>query len=120
FDSRPGPVRDRITDVMKNWLAILSRAVDEARKARHLKSRVDSRQLAFEIYSLAMGAHWGFQLLDDKKALDTIRATILDRIRALATPSCPKVGTRQSSSQHLAISIQPKKKQRSKLSATNV
>ena len=115
FDSRPGPVRDRITEVMKNWLAILSRAVDEAKKARHLKSKVDSKQLAFEIYSLAMGAHWGFQLLDDKKALDTIRATILDRIRVLATPSCPGI-----SSRHSAFSIQPKKQQRSKQSATTV
>jgi AcrR family transcriptional regulator len=91
FDSRPGPVRDRVVEAMKKWLSVLSRAVDEARKAGHLKPSVDPQQFAFEIYSLAIGAHWGFQLLGDKKALSNGRSTILGRIRALATPSCPPV-----------------------------
>jgi AcrR family transcriptional regulator len=89
FDSRPGPVRDRIVETMKKWLLTLSRAVDEARKAGHLRAAVDPQQFAFEIYSLAIGAYWGFQLLGDKRALGNGRSTILERIRALATPSCP-------------------------------
>jgi AcrR family transcriptional regulator len=91
FDSRPGPVRDRIVEIMKKWLLALGRAVDEARKAGHLKAAVDPQQFAFEIYSLAIGAHWGSQLLGDKKALRNVRSNILGRIRSLATPSCPPV-----------------------------
>jgi AcrR family transcriptional regulator len=91
FDSRPGPVRDRIVEAMKDWLFTLARAVDEARKAGHLKPAVDPQQLAFEIHSLAIGAHWGFQLLGDKQALNNVRSNILGRIRALATASCPPV-----------------------------
>lgn len=91
FDSRPGVVRERIVEAMKKWLLTLGRAVDEARRAGHLKQSVDPQQFAFEIYSLAIGAHWGFQLLGDKKALSNVRSTILGRIRALATPSCPPV-----------------------------
>jgi AcrR family transcriptional regulator len=91
FDSRPGPVRDRIAEVMKGWLTTLSRAVDGAKKAGHLKSTVDADQFAFEIKSLAIGAHSGYQLTDDKKAMSRVRAIIRDRIRGLATPSCPEI-----------------------------
>ncbi len=89
FDSRPGPVRQRIVQAMKKWLLTLSRAVDEARQLGHLNAAVHPQQLAFELYSLAIGAHWGHQLLGDRKALTNVRSTILGRIRALATPMCP-------------------------------
>lgn len=91
FDSRKGPVRDAIAAAMREWLAVLARAVEGAKKARHLKPSVNPEQFAFEIYSLAIGAHWGFQLLEDKKALAQVRATIRDRINAQATPACPPI-----------------------------
>jgi hypothetical protein len=65
--------------------------VEAAKKARHLKASVDPEQFAFEIYSLAMGANWALQLLDDKKALQKARENILQRIRDAATPSCPPI-----------------------------
>lgn len=91
FDSRSGPVRDAIAAAMREWLAVLARAVEGAKKTRHLKASLNSEQFAFEIYSLAMGAHWGFQLLEDKKALVQVRKTIKDRIQSEATPSCPPI-----------------------------
>jgi AcrR family transcriptional regulator len=91
FDSRPGPVRDRIAKVLKGWLEALSRAVEGAKKAGHLNPEVDSAQLAFEIKSLAIGAHSGYQLSEDAKAMSRVRSSIRDRIRALATPSCPEI-----------------------------
>jgi AcrR family transcriptional regulator len=91
FDSRPGPVRDSIVAAMREWLRTLSRAVDEARKAGHLSVTVHPHQFAFEVYSLAIGAHWGYLLLGDKKALSNVRSTILERIRAISTPNCPPV-----------------------------
>ncbi len=89
FDSRPGTVRERIVKAMRKWLLTLSRAVEEAQKAGHLQQSVRPHQFAFEIYSLAIGAHWGHQLLGDKKALSNARSTILGRIRALSTANCP-------------------------------
>ena len=91
FDSRSGPVRDAIADAMKTWLATLARAAESARKARHLKASIDPEQFAFEIYSLAMGANWALQLLDDKTAMKKARENILQRIRGAATPSCPPI-----------------------------
>ncbi len=91
FDGRSGPVRDAIADAMKAWLATLARAVDTAKKARHLKSSIDPEQFAFEIYSLAMGANWALQLLDYRNAMKKARENIQQRIRAAATPSCPPI-----------------------------
>jgi len=94
FDGRTGPVRDAIAHAMKKWLSLLARAVEGAKQAKHIKKSVDAEQLSFEIYSLAMGANWALHLLDDKTALQKARVNILQRILALATPSCPPVKRR--------------------------
>jgi AcrR family transcriptional regulator len=91
FDGRTGPVRDAIAGAMKAWLATLARAVEGAKKARHLKSSVNPEQFAFEIYSLAMGANWALQLLDDQSAMKKARENILLRFRAAITSTCPGI-----------------------------
>jgi AcrR family transcriptional regulator len=82
FDSRPGPVRTAIVDAMQQWLGTLTRAVEEAQKAGHLNVDLDAARFALEIYSMAMGAHWASQLLDQKNALANVRETILARLRS--------------------------------------
>ena len=96
FDSRPGPVRDAIAAAMKSWMGTLNRAVEQAKDCGHLKPSVDPRQLTFEIYSLAIGAHWASELLDDEKALRKSRETIRGRIRASATANCPAAKLQRS------------------------
>jgi len=95
FDSRPGPVRDAIAAAMKRWMETLNHAVQEAKKCGHLKSSVDPPQLAFEIYSLAIGAHWASELLDDQKALRKARDTIRERIRVSTTANSPAAKVRR-------------------------
>lgn len=87
FDSRPGPVRTAIVDAMHQWLDTLTRAIEEAKKARHIKAEVNAAKFAFELYSIAVGAHWAFQLLDQKKAYLDGREIILARLRSEATPA---------------------------------
>lgn len=101
FDSRPGAVRDRVAAAVKQWLATLTRAVEGAIAAGHLKANLDANQFAFEIKSLGIGAHSDYQLTDDRKAMGKARSIVLDRIRAVATPSCP------------ALSIQPERPSKS-------
>jgi AcrR family transcriptional regulator len=91
FDSRSGSVRDSIAAAMKEWMKVLTRAVESAKKERHFRSDVDAEQFAFEVYSLAMGAHWSHQLLDDMKSRTRVRQSIAARIRAAATPECPPI-----------------------------
>ena len=94
FDSRPGPVRDAIVKSMRSWMGVLERSVEGAIQTRHLKASVDAQQFAFEIYSMTIGAHSGFQLLDNKKALTQVRTAIRERILSVATPNCPAIKIR--------------------------
>ena len=91
FDSRKGVVRDRIAEIMHEWIAVISRAVYEAQKAAHVDPKVDPTRLAFEIHAVAMGAHWAFQLLEDRQAYPRARTTVLDRLRSVATPQSPRI-----------------------------
>jgi AcrR family transcriptional regulator len=86
FDSRPGPVRDRIAEIMKEWLSGLMRTVVEAQAANQLDQKVDPTQLVFEINSLEMGANWAFQLYGDKQAFGRARLAIFERLRSYSKP----------------------------------
>lgn len=105
FDSRPGSVRDRIAEIMKEWLATLKRTVVEAQEAGHMEGDVDPTQLAFEFNSLELGANWAFQLYGDKQAFSRAREAILERLR------------RYSSSNGFTLLPPPKEKRRSRARA---
>jgi AcrR family transcriptional regulator len=85
FDSRPGPVRDRIAGIMKEWLATLAQLVADAQRNDQLDNSVDPAQLAFEINALELAANWAFQLYGDKKAFERARAATFERLHRLAT-----------------------------------
>lgn len=85
FDSRPGVVRDRIAEIMKEWLSTLRNAILEAQKAGQLKKDVDATQLAFEFNSLELGANWQYQLYGDVNAFNRARDAIRERLNAYAT-----------------------------------
>lgn len=85
FDGRPGPVRDRIAEIMKEWLATLSRTIVEAQQAGQLDKKIDATQLAFEFNSLELGANWSYQLYGDLNAFTQAREAIRDRLARCAT-----------------------------------
>ena len=85
FDSRPGPVRDRIAEIMKEWLTTLRNAIVEAQKAGQLNKEIDATQLAFEFNSLELGANWAFQLYGDLRAFKRAREAIRERLSRYAT-----------------------------------
>jgi len=77
YDDRPGPVRDAIAASLDAWLAALER---EARKAgvEHPK------RLAFEMYSLVMGANSRYRLTGDKRVFGYAREAIEQLLSGLA------------------------------------
>jgi AcrR family transcriptional regulator len=85
FDSRPGPVRDRIAEIMTEWLTALRNGILEAQNAGHLDKNVDATQLAFEFNSLELGANWAYQLYDDPEAFARAREAIRERLSRHAT-----------------------------------
>jgi AcrR family transcriptional regulator len=87
FDGRPGPVRDRIAETMREWLAGLERAIDESREHGHLQPKLDAAQIAWELNALELGANWSRQLFGDDQARGRARAAITERVMSLATPA---------------------------------
>lgn len=89
FDSRTGPVRDRIAEIMREWIGVLVQAVELAQKAGHIEAKIDATSVAFEIQSMAIGGHWANQLLQDRGAYLRSRVAMIDKLRRIATPQCP-------------------------------
>lgn len=79
FDDRPGRVRDEVAAAMTRWLRVLGRDVELAVEAGELPAHTDSRQVAFELNALVMGANWADRLLDDRGAFARAQAAI-DRL----------------------------------------
>lgn len=86
FDGRPGAVRDRIAELMHEWLGSLEKALNMAREEGHLVANTDPKQLAFEINAVLMAANWSFQLFGDGSAFKRARTTVEDRITAFTKP----------------------------------
>jgi AcrR family transcriptional regulator len=108
FDSRRGPVRERIAEIMREWLDVLVRALEQAQVAGHMKPDADPAHLAFEIQSLAIGGHWAHQLLDDRQSYSRSRAVMLEKLRSVATPQCPALPSAKISVRRKRIKSNPR------------
>jgi AcrR family transcriptional regulator len=87
MDGRPGPVRDAVVAVMREWIAVLGDNIETAIGAGDLRSDVVPAALAFRLNALGMAANWQRQLLDDFAGIEHARAAWLAEIRACQTPA---------------------------------
>jgi AcrR family transcriptional regulator len=74
MDGRPGPVRDAVEVVMREWIAVLSANIDAAIAAGDLRADVDPAAMAFRLNALGMAANWERQLLEDPAGIEHARA----------------------------------------------
>jgi AcrR family transcriptional regulator len=74
MDGRPGPVRDAVARVMREWIAVLGANIEAAIAADELTGEIDSNALAFRLNALGMAANWQQQLLDDPAGIEQARA----------------------------------------------
>jgi AcrR family transcriptional regulator len=74
MDGRPGPVRDAVADVMREWIAVLRANIETAVAAGELPGELDVAALAFRLNALGMAANWQRQLLDDSSGIEHARA----------------------------------------------
>jgi AcrR family transcriptional regulator len=74
MDGRPGPVRDAVAVVMREWIAVLSANIDVAIAAGDLRADVDPAAMAFRLNALGMAANWQRQLLRDASGIEYARS----------------------------------------------
>ncbi len=73
FDDRPGPVRDALASSVNTWQNALQRSVAQAQDEKHLTSKADPLQVAFEIHGLILALHYEARFLRNPGAADRAR-----------------------------------------------
>jgi AcrR family transcriptional regulator len=81
LDDKPGPARDRLVALQREWLAALATAVKGAVAEGHFRRDVDPDQVAFELYGIMLSTHHAVRLLRDARANARARRAV-DRLLA--------------------------------------
>jgi AcrR family transcriptional regulator len=70
FDDRPGPVRDALAAMVRNWHAALGRAITIAVDEGQLRKDTDPMQMLFELHGLILALHHDARFLRIPGALE--------------------------------------------------
>jgi AcrR family transcriptional regulator len=73
MDGRPGPVRDAVAEVMREWITVLATNVKAAVASGEFDSGLDPKAMAFRLNALGMAANWQRQLFDDASGVEHAR-----------------------------------------------
>jgi AcrR family transcriptional regulator len=73
LDDRPGPARDLLVRLQREWLDVLAQAARTAQAEGHFRGDLDPDQLAFEIYGIMLVCHHQTRLLRDRRAEERAR-----------------------------------------------
>jgi len=84
FDDCPGPVRELISQSLRELRKTLARAVRLAVEAGQLRDDTDAEQLAFEICAIYVGAQLDARLFGDPQAQQRALAAFENLIDRLA------------------------------------
>lgn len=80
LDDRPGPLRDFLVSSQRDWLDGLATAARIAVDEGHFHPDLDSRQFAYELYSIILAFHHFNRLLKDPKSHQRARQAFEDLI----------------------------------------
>jgi AcrR family transcriptional regulator len=83
FNNRPGPVRDRIEEMIRSWLSYLEHAVEQAQEAGELDATASAREVAFQLDAFAQASNAQYQLFRDPQVFDDARRAIEGRLESL-------------------------------------
>lgn len=82
---RAGPLRERVAEIQRDWMGVLTEAGEEAMRLGQLSDDVDVAVLVFELNALLLAANTAFILHDDSVLIARAR-TAVDRVLSAATP----------------------------------
>lgn len=70
LDDRPGPVREGLVQVQRDWLGAIADAAQGAVEDGHFRPDLEPAQFAFEVYAILLCCHHYDRLLNDPRALE--------------------------------------------------
>jgi AcrR family transcriptional regulator len=83
WDTRRGPVRERVRTILDGWTQLLEANVREAQQQGDLQRGINPHQISFELNALLHEANGHYLLFRDTAALDRARTAIHDRLTHL-------------------------------------
>jgi len=83
FSHRPGPVRDRIQELLGSWQSYLAHAVEQAQAAGELDTRLSAREIAFQLDAFVESANARYQLFRDPAVYADAREAVRERLETL-------------------------------------
>jgi AcrR family transcriptional regulator len=86
WDTRGGPIRDRVRGVLAGWNEMLEANLRHAHRQGELVPDADTRQLTFEINALLHEANGHYLLFREREVLGQAQSAIDDRLARARTP----------------------------------
>ena len=74
LDDQPGPVRDRLADIQRDWLELLASVARAASLDGKFRPDLDADGFAQEMMGILLGAHLVSRLITDKDGVPRARA----------------------------------------------
>jgi len=74
FDDRPGPVQDELVRQQREWIDLIRRVAATGVEAGEFRAHLDTEQLAWDVYGVALAFHHAWRLLRDSRAEARARA----------------------------------------------
>ena len=90
LDDRPGPARDRLVQLQKDWMEVLATSFRGGIREGHFRPDADPEQFAYDIYGIMLAHHHASRLLGDPGA----RARARRGFEALLDAARPNIAER--------------------------
>jgi AcrR family transcriptional regulator len=86
LDDRPGPARDELVRLQRDWLATIARCFQAGIDEKQFRADADPVQFAQDLYGVMLSSHHASRLLGDASAADRARAAFEALLRAARKP----------------------------------
>ncbi|MBV8884529.1 MAG: TetR/AcrR family transcriptional regulator [Chroococcidiopsidaceae cyanobacterium CP_BM_RX_35] len=90
LDTRPGPARDRVVEMLDNWLSLLRQCILEAQELEEINPKEDVAQAVFEIEAMLLAANFLFVMRNDPIHLAQARRGVENVLAQLAVTTASK------------------------------
>lgn len=84
LDTHPGPVRDRVVEVINSWLSLLQQCILDAQTLGEIDRGAQVDQLVFEIQAMLLAANYLFVMTNDPLRLSQARLGVEDVLARVA------------------------------------
>ncbi len=95
FDDRPGPVRDALASMVRDWHGALERAIRIAVEEGQLEPDTDATQMLFEIHGLILALHHDARFLRLPGAMERVHRAFEHVLAHYTTEAAPATRARR-------------------------